>query len=200
MSTKSQDFIRKLRESGYVNLTPIQRLAIPKVLSGTHLLIIAPTGHGKTEAAIIPIMYNIYMKRPKKISALYLTPLRALNRDIQYRLDKLGQSFQIKVSTRHGDSTRKERRDLLQDPPDLLISTPETLLYLLVDKRVRELLTGVRWVVIDEVQEMLDEKRGYELSVMLQRLRLIARNPQMIGLSATLGDVELAKTVLSTER
>jgi len=199
MSTTSQDFIRKLRESGYVNLTPIQRLAIPKVLSGTHLLIIAPTGHGKTEAAIIPIMYNIYMKRPKKISALYLTPLRALNRDIQYRLDKLGQSFQIKVSTRHGDSTRKERRDLLQDPPDLLISTPETLLYLLVDKRVRELLTGVRWVVIDEVQEMLDEKRGYELSVMLQRLRLIARNPQMIGLSATLGDVELAKTFLSTE-
>lgn len=114
-------------------------------------------------------------------------------------MKSFSQTFGIRVATRHGDNSRKERREIILNPPDLLITTPETLLYLIVDKRVKKLLANLKWVIIDELQEMLDQKRGYELSVVLQRLKRISRNPRFIGLSATISDVELAKSYLSLD-
>lgn len=199
MSSVSQEFISRLQSIGYKELTPIQKLAIPSILKGKHTLVIAPTGYGKTEAAIIPVIYQIFARGYERISALYVTPLRALNRDLEGRLRNFGQAFGIRVATRHGDNSRKERREIILNPPDLLITTPETLLYLVVDKRLKKLLANLRWIIIDELQEMLDQKRGYELSVVLQRLRRISRNPRFIGLSATISDVELAKSYLSLD-
>jgi ATP-dependent Lhr-like helicase len=200
MISISHDFSKKLYELGYKSLTPIQQLAIPIILKGKNTLIIAPTGFGKTEAAIFPVFYMILRDNPNKISALYITPLRALNRDLELRLKKLGENLGIKVAVRHGDSTASERKRILIDPPDLLLTTPETLLYLLVNESMRELLTNVKWIIIDELQEMLDEKRGYELLLLIERIKRISRNKlQLIGLSATIGDIEIAKKFLGEE-
>lgn len=197
MINVSNEFITKLKELGYVNLTPIQKLAIPIILKEKNTLVIAPTGYGKTETAIFPIFYKILSENSLPISALYITPLRALNRDIELRLKKLGQAVGIKVKVRHGDSTESERRKILLDPPELLLTTPETLLYLLVNEKYRKFFENLKWVIIDELQEMLDEKRGYELLLLLERLKRISKNKlQLIGLSATIGDIEIAKKFL----
>lgn len=197
MYSTAQEFILKLRSLGYTQLTPIQKMAIPSILKGKHTLIVAPTGHGKTEAAIIPVMYHLFLNKYNKISALYISPLRALNRDLEARLKRIGQEFGVNVSTRHGDNSRKEKKDVVLNPPDLLITTPETLLYLITYNRMKNLLSNLRWIIIDELQEMLDEKRGYELSVVIQRIKRITKNPRIIGLSATISNIELAKAYLS---
>ncbi|MEM0373551.1 MAG: DEAD/DEAH box helicase, partial [Sulfolobales archaeon] len=113
MMTASREFIKRLIELGYSRLTPIQERAIPEIIKGKNVLIIAPTGSGKTEAAIFPIFYKIYTEKPEKISALYITPLRALNRDIELRLQRIANKFDIKVSLKHGDTPRKESKKIL---------------------------------------------------------------------------------------
>ncbi|NON63552.1 DEAD/DEAH box helicase [Acidianus sp. RZ1] len=192
------EFLRTLKDLGYTELTPIQKIAIPKVLSGKDALIIAPTGYGKTEAATIPVFYQTFISKPSKISSLYITPLRALNRDIETRLTKVGDRLGIKVGTRHGDTTRKERRNIRDSPPDMLITTPESLQYLILNEKFRELFSNLNWIIVDEIQEMIDEKRGYELSVVLERIKNLAKKKiQLIGISATIGDIELAKMYLN---
>ncbi|BDC19218.1 DEAD/DEAH box helicase [Acidianus sp. HS-5] len=190
-------FVENLRKLGYEKLTPIQKLAIPIILKGNNTLIIAPTGYGKTEAAIIPVFYRIFGSRPQEISTLYITPLKALNRDLESRLRNIGEVFGIKIRTRHGDTTSKERKEIIEKPPDVLITTPESLQYLILNEFYRKYFENLRWIIIDELQEMLDEKRGYELSVVLQRVKkLIKGVPQIIGISATIGNMELAKKYL----
>ena len=196
----SQHFYQKLYELGYKSLTPIQEKAIPKILEGKNTLVIAPTGFGKTEAAVFPVFYKILSESPPKISTLYITPLRALNRDIESRLKRIGNALGIRVAIRHGDSSQSERKDVIRNPPDVLLTTPETLMYLIINNDMRELLRNLRWIIIDELQEMLDEKRGYELLLVLERLkRLVNRKIQLIGLSATIGDVEIAKKFLGDD-
>ncbi|MFP3197269.1 MAG: DEAD/DEAH box helicase, partial [Sulfolobaceae archaeon] len=201
MINVSQSFYKKLYELGYKSLTPIQEKAIPKILEGKNTLVIAPTGFGKTETAIFPIYYKILKETPPRISTIYITPLRALNRDIENRLKRLGEALGVKVAVRHGDSSQSERKNVIKDPPDVLLTTPETLMYLIINKDMRELLKNTRWIVLDELQEMLDEKRGYELLLVLERLKHLTaqRKPQMIGLSATIGDVDVAKKFLGDE-
>ncbi|BCU70676.1 DEAD/DEAH box helicase [Stygiolobus caldivivus] len=200
MINVSQQFHQKLYELGYKRLTPIQERAIPKILEGKNTLVIAPTGFGKTETAVFPVFYEILKESPPRISAIYITPLRALNRDIENRLKRIGDAVGVKVSVRHGDSSQSERRNVIKTPPDLLLTTPETLMYLVVNKDMRELLKNLQWVIIDELQEMLDEKRGYELLLVLERLKRLAhRRIQLIGLSATIGDVEVAKKFLGED-
>ncbi|WP_338600989.1 DEAD/DEAH box helicase [Sulfolobus tengchongensis] len=200
MINVTNEFLVRLKKLGYEDLTPIQKVAIPKIVSGKHTLIIAPTGFGKTEAAVLPIFYSVFKNKPPKISTLYITPLRALNRDLEGRLKKLGDAFNINVSVRHGDSSQKERKEILENPPDMLIVTPETLLYLILNDVFRRYFENLKWIVIDELQEMLDEKRGIELSVLIQRLKRISKNRiQLIGISATIGNIELAKRYLNKE-
>ncbi|BCU66655.1 helicase [Sulfolobales archaeon HS-7] len=190
----------RMKLLGYTELTPIQKIAIPKVLSGKNTLIVAPTGFGKTEAAVIPVFTEILIERPEKISGIYVTPLRALNRDIEVRLTKIASAFGVSVGVRHGDSTERDRRRIEKEPPDLLITTPETFEFLLINQKLREYLSNVRWLIIDEVQEMLDDKRGYEMSIAVERLKIRAKQKiQVIGISATIGEIEAAKHFLHPE-
>lgn len=168
--------------------TAAQRMAIPLVLSRKNVLIISPTGTGKTEAALLPSLDLIYENRGKGISLLYITPLRSLNRDLLDRVTYWCSKLDLRCSIRHGDTSKTERRKQALMPPDILITTPETLQILLISKRMKEHLKNIQIVIVDEIHELAEDKRGIQLSVALQRLKLIAKKFQIIGLSATIGE------------
>jgi ATP-dependent Lhr-like helicase len=173
-------------------LAETQRAAIPHVVNGENLLLMAPTGSGKTEAALLPVFSELLVNRDlRPIAALYITPLRALNRDLLDRLEWWSQRLDVTVAVRHGDTAPSERRAHTLRPPMLLITTPETLQSLLTGKVVRNHLANVRYVIIDEVHELATDKRGAQLSLALERIRRITgREFQLIGLSATVGSAE----------
>ena len=181
-----------LAESGFKAPTPPQTAAIPKIMSGANVLLIAPTGSGKTEAVLLPILDQLSnTKNRQGISIIYITPLRALNRDLLRRLDFWSSKLQFTVEIRHGDTAQKDRRRQAVKPPDFLVTTPETLQAILPGKRMRSHLRYVRWVIIDEVHQLAGDRRGVQLSIGLERLRQITDHDfQRIGLSATVGNPE----------
>ncbi len=171
------------------SFTEIQRISLSAVGSGKNCLITAPTGSGKTEAALIPILNNIYKKNERKgIQAVYITPLRALNRDLIRRLEGICGEAGITVSVRHGDTTIPERKKQAENPPQLLITTPESLQNLFLSGRLRKALENVKYVLVDEVHELYYNKRGAQLSVALERLRAVSGEFQRVGISATVGN------------
>ncbi len=190
--------VRKLVEERFTHLTPPQEKAIPLILNGRNVLIVAPTGTGKTEAAILPILAKI--ERGGGIKVLYVTPLRALNRDILDRLAWWFSKVDLRIAVRHGDTSKSERRAQAISPPDVMITTPETFQLLLIGRRLRLGLRTVKWVVVDEVHELADDRRGVQLSILLERLRRFAKKtPQFIGLSATLGNPEEVASLVAGE-
>lgn len=196
--------VRKaLKEIGFLEPTSPQTQAIPPILNGEDVLLIAPTGSGKTEAVLLPIFSNFVQQEEKKgISILYVTPLRALNRDMVRRLSFWAKNLGIAVEVRHGDTEVKIRRRQALRPPSMLVTTPETLQAILPGTRMLQHLSHVRYVVIDEVHELATEKRGVQLAVALERLlELTKQKFQRVGLSATVGTPEkVAGFVAGTSR
>ena len=187
--------LKRLQKEGFLEASPIQELSIPAILRGENVLLIAPTGTGKTLAAILPVLDKFLEARSSEkthgISILYITPLRALNRDLLRRLEEMGRDLDVKIEVRHGDTPTSARSRQAKSPPDMLITTPETLQSILVGKRMKEHLRAVRWVVVDEVHELATDERGVQLSIALERLlELTGREFQRIGLSATIGEPE----------
>ncbi len=185
-----------LRKRGIESPTRIQELAIPVILKGFNALIMAPTGSGKTEAALLPVASKIIENNMYgKLRALYITPLRALNRDIGIRGFELLKDVGIEVDVWHGDTPYSRRRRIAEAPPEVLVTTPESLNILLVNKKMREHLKDVKFVIVDELHELIEDKRGSELAVALERLSLIAKF-QRVGLSATISQVDEARKFL----
>ncbi|MFH1420917.1 MAG: DEAD/DEAH box helicase [Candidatus Aenigmatarchaeota archaeon] len=189
LSKKLQDIIK---QKGFLEPTLAQKLAVPELLGSSNVLVIAPTGFGKTEAVMLPVFDKIASADAKPISALYLTPTRSLNRDMLDRLYWWADKLDLEIGVRHGDTPVSERTAQREMPPNILITTPESLGSIIVGKKIREHLRNVRCVVIDEVHELVDSKRGIQLSLVLERLDALVGKPvQRIALSATVGDPDV---------
>lgn len=179
-----------LDQLGIVEPTPPQERVIPAILDGDNVLLVSPTASGKTEAALLPV-FDMFLrgKKEKGISIIYITPLRALNRDIEKRMMFWADHLGITVEVRHGDTSQKQRSRQTRKPPQMLITTPETLQAILPSKGMRKHLAPVRWVIIDEIHDLAASKRGAQLTIGFERLDKAAnKNPQRIGLSATIGN------------
>ena len=195
--------IAKFASLGFNKLTEIQKQAIPKILEQKNSLIIAPTGSGKTECSVIPVFSQIRKSKiPGKIKMLYITPLRALNRDVFRRIIDYGKIDGLDIKIRHGDTSQANRKKISDSPPDVLITTPETLVVLLSQRKYLSALSHLEWVVIDEVHELLPSERGSQLAISMERLQLNAsQQVHRIGLSATVGNMsEAAKFLVGNNR
>jgi ATP-dependent helicase Lhr and Lhr-like helicase len=183
---------------GIRELTEIQRLAIPLLAGDSDALLLSPTGTGKTEAALLPLLSRRLADPTPPISILYVTPLRALNRDLEHRLVSLVKEVGLTAAVRHGDTPASQRLSQSRHPPDLLLTTPETLQVLLVGVRLRASLRNVRTVIVDEVHELVGSDRGAQLGITLERLdALTGRTVRRIGLSATVGNPDAVLRFLS---
>ena len=197
--------IRRLVEAkGFKKPTETQEKAIPTILEGKNVLLISPTATGKTESAVLPVL-DMLLRTPERrrgIKILYVTPLKALNRDILERLEWWCNNLDVKLAVRHGDTDTKERTRQSRSPPDMLITTPETLQAILPGRLMRQHLSAVRWVIVDEVHELADSKRGSQLSLALERLRWVTGHDfQRIGLSATIGSpMKVAQFLVGSKR
>ncbi|MEM2217485.1 MAG: DEAD/DEAH box helicase [Thermofilaceae archaeon] len=188
---------------GYLSFNDVQVRAFKSIAKGSNVLIVAPTGYGKTEAAVFPIISSILTEGVKEwgVKALYITPLRALNRDIFLRISRLAAEVGVTLEVRHGDTPQSVRKRIVENPPHVLITTPETLQFLLIAPRFREALSSVKWVVVDELHELMQSKRGLQLTLALERLEsLVKRRIQRIGLSATINNVIVAGLFLTGYR
>ena len=191
------DLIEHIQSLGFKSLTNIQKKAVPIILNKVNTLIISPTGTGKTEAAILPLFYLVAKEKDRQgLKILYITPLRALNRDLFRRIKSYADHFGLSVDIRHGDTPTSRRKMILDKPPDLLISTPETLSILITLPNFIKKLENVDWVIVDEVHELVNSKRGVHLAFSLERLEKIRPGFIRVGLSATVGSPNKAKQFL----
>ena len=173
--------------------TPPQEMAIGPISRGENVLLVAPTASGKTEAALLPVFDALLRELPRAegIEVVYITPLRALNRDIHRRLMFWADHLGIDAQVRHGDTPQKVRRMQTARPPRVLITTPETLQAILPVGAMRQHLRSVRWAIVDEIHELAASKRGAQLTLGLERLERVVSGPlQRVGLSATVGNPE----------
>jgi len=183
------------------NPTPVQTTTLPELCGGGDRIIVAPTGSGKTLSAVLPMLHRCLVEKWKPLSILYITPLRALNRDVDRRLTEIAEAVGLKVGLRHGDTKQSERTRQVRNPPDLLITTPETFQLMFTGKNLRELLKRVQAVIIDEVHDLAASERGWQLSVGLERLEALSGHAvQRIGLSATVGNPDEVAKWLTQKR
>src|ERR1041384_8249606 len=180
--------VQLLRDQGWEGLTAAQDQALAPLLAGKHTLLVAPTGYGKTEASLIPVLSRMLAERdrlkeekkpwPTGFKVLYVTPLRALNRDLLRRLESWGTALGFRIGVRHGDTSPGERTRQAKDPPDLLITTPETVQLLLYGDTLRRHLATVRFAILDEVHDLAVSERGAQLLVALERIEEVVGQPK----------------------
>ncbi|MBV9601291.1 MAG: DEAD/DEAH box helicase [Chloroflexi bacterium] len=176
---------------GWPSLRPLQQEAVDPILRGDDVLLLAPTAGGKTEAAIFPVLTRMANEGWRGLSVLYLCPLRALLNSLEPRLSAYADWLGRRAQLWHGDTGQGVRQRILNDPPDILLSTPESLEGMLVSTRVnpREHFANLRAVIVDEVHAFAGDDRGWHLLAVLERLTRLAGRPlQRIGLSATVGN------------
>ena len=170
-----------------------QRYAIPLIKARKNVLIFSPTGSGKTLAAFLGILDELFRlgeegRLEDKVYCIYVSPLRALSNDIRKNLqvpyegirevaEEMGYKLpEIRIFVRHGDTSSSQRSRMLRKPPHILITTPESLANMLLAPKFRYKLYDVEWVIVDEVHELSDNKRGVHLSLSLERLQYFAKN------------------------
>jgi ATP-dependent helicase Lhr and Lhr-like helicase len=187
--------VRDWFASAFASPTPAQEQAWPAIASGEHVLISAPTGSGKTLAAFLwgldRLASDPLPEGDRRTRLVYVSPLKALSYDVERNLRAplrgidADRGLSIDVGIRTGDTPQRERAAMRRHPPDVLITTPESL-YLMLTSQAREILTGAEWVIVDEIHAVAATKRGAHLALTLERLEANAERPlQRIGLSAT---------------
>jgi ATP-dependent Lhr-like helicase len=197
--------------------SPPQRYAVAEVHAGHNLLIAAPTGSGKTLSAFLAVLNELYVQAtagvlPQGMACVYVSPLRALGYDIERNLlVPLRQlaaldpaAAQIRVGTRTGDTSQRERRQQAQTPPHILITTPESLAIILSQEAFQTHLRDLRWLIVDEIHALAGDKRGSHLSISLERVQALAAEPEAVarvGLSATVAPLPVvARFLVGAER
>jgi ATP-dependent Lhr-like helicase len=176
---------------GWPGLRPLQAEAVAPIHQGADCMLLAPTAGGKTEAALLPVLSRMLEEEWSGLSVLYLCPLRALANNLGPRLARYAAFVGRRAEVWHGDTGQGDRRRLRKDPPDFLITTPESVEAQLVSSFTNEeiLFGGVRAVIVDEVHAFAASDRGWHMLAVLSRLeRLTGRPIQRIGLSATIGN------------
>ncbi len=178
---------------GWRGLRPLQEESIEPIIAGNHCLLLAPTAGGKTEAAIFPVLSRICAEDWKGLSVLYVCPLKALLNNLHGRLEHYCRMVGRRCELWHGDVGPAQRNRIRSNPPDILLTTPESLEVMLISAKSegREMLRAVRVVVVDEIHAFAGDDRGWHLLALLERIgRLAGRELQRIGLSATVGNPE----------
>src|SRR5215213_8081268 len=168
-------------ESHFAEPTPAQRVAWPLIETGRSVLIVSPTGTGKTLAAFLSVLSELAAKHEagelrSTIYCIYVSPLRALSYDLEKNLngplkEMYGETAPIRVGLRSGDTTQNERQKQFTKPPHILLTTPESLALLLSQEKWLPHLSTVRWIIVDEIHSLAENKRGAHLSISLERLQ-----------------------------
>ncbi len=206
-------WVRKWFDSQFDDFTPAQKKSIIDIHKENNILISSPTGSGKTLTAFLSVISQLTELAEKdqledKVYCIYISPLKALDNDIEKNLDEplegiekiAGKSLGIRKAVRTGDTTQYQRQKMLKKPPHILITTPETLSILLVAPKFREKLSGVKYVIVDEIHSLAENKRGVHLSLSLERLKHLIGPYTRIGLSATVSPIEeIAKFLVGYE-
>jgi ATP-dependent Lhr-like helicase len=185
---------------GWSGLRPVQALSTEAILDGANCVVLAPTAGGKTEAAFLPLLSKMDVEDWRGVSVLYVAPIRALLNNQEARLSTLTGLIGRRAGKWHRDVKGPARKRMIDEPPDVLAITPESLEAMLLSTRTpaRRFLAHVRAVVIDEVHAFAGDDRGAHLVALLERVSRIAENDvQRIGLSATVGDPEVIVQWLS---
>ncbi len=196
-------FVSQWFKNTFDTFTDAQREAIPHINSGNNVLVLSPTGSGKTLTAFLAIISGLAGLSERdmlddQVYCIYISPLKALDNDIYKNLQKpleeineiAGHDLGIRQAVRTGDTTQYERSKMLKNPPHILITTPETLSIILVASKFREKLKHVRYVIVDEIHSLAENKRGTHLSLSLERLGELCGGFTRIGLSATVSPPE----------
>ena len=206
-------WVKQWFDDTFEDFTPAQKRSIIDIHKKNNILISSPTGSGKTLTAFLSVISELTALAEKdqledKVYCIYISPLKALDNDIEKNLDEplegiekiAGKPLGIRKAVRTGDTTQYQRQKMLKHPPHILITTPETLSILLVAPKFREKLSGVKYVIIDEIHSLAENKRGVHLSLSLERLQHLVGQFTRIGLSATVSPIEeVAKFLVGYE-
>ena len=198
--------VRDWFKDKFPDFTDPQKMAIPSIIDGEHLLLCSPTGSGKTLTAFLTIIDKLVRlaidgKLEKQVYCVYISPIKALANDIQRNLigplTEIKERFlparaqEIKVGLRTGDTPQSERQKMLRKPPHILITTPESLGLALASKKFRPLMNDLKWLIIDEMHSLVPTKRGTHLALTMALMDTLIANPvQRLGISATMEPLE----------